>query len=163
MTDKDVLTHWLRDAYAMERGLEITLKKQAENAELSAAMRQRAEAHLEETRRHAEMVKHCLESLGSDVSAIKTGMGRVMETLKGMGTVFARDERVKDALAAYASEHFEIACYKALRVAARELGEHQVVAACDRIIPDEVRMADWLDENLPAVVTSYLHEAAAPA
>ena len=155
-TKREELIDWLRDAYAMERGLEITLKKQAESDQMLPTLRQRAHEHLEETRQHAEAVKRCLESLGSDVSTIKTGVAQMLEMGKGMGTMFASDERVKDLLAAYASEHFEIACYKALRVGAEVAGEPQIVAVCDRIIPDEERMAQWFSHNLPAVVREYL-------
>lgn len=144
----------------MERGLEVTLQRQSEASDLTPAMREMASMHLTETRQHAEAVKSCLEQLGSDTSTLKTGLAQMMETVKGMGVMFARDERVKHALASYASEHFEIACYKALRAAALSAGENQIAAVCDAIIPDEVRMADWLDKNLPGVVTSYLAEKA---
>jgi ferritin-like metal-binding protein YciE len=158
MTTRDELIDWLRDAYAMERGLEVTLKHQAESDELLPSMRDMAESHLAETRRHAEAVKMCLERLGSDVSTIKTGLAQVMESMKGFGMKFASDERVKHALASYAMEHFEIACYKALRSAANSIGESGIVEVCDTIIPDEERMARWLDENLPIVVNQYLAE-----
>lgn len=159
MSNRDTLIDWLRDAYAMERGLEITLKKQMENGDLHDSLRQQAQLHLIETSRHAELVKVCLESLGADPSVIKTGIAQVMETVKGIGTAFADDERVKDVLVAYGTEHFEIACYTALRAAAVTLGENQIVDVCDQIIPDEQRMADWLEENLPVVVTAYLQES----
>jgi ferritin-like metal-binding protein YciE len=158
---KETLLEWLRDAYAMERGLELTLKKQSENDEIPERLRSQCRIHLDETRRHAEAVWACLEGLGTDTSAMKTGMARVMETIKGVGTAFASDEKVKDILASYASEHFEIACYTALRAAGLELGIEQVVSLCDNIIPDEQRMADWLAANLPEVVA--LHLAEAPA
>ena len=157
MNTRDELIDWLRDAYGMERGLEITLKKQAENPELHATLREQAQLHLEETKRHAEAVQSCLEALGTDTSAIKTGFAQVAEAAKGVTTAFAQDQRVKDLLAAYASEHFEIACYKALRAGALAAGEPAIAAVCDGIIPDEERMARWLDENLPTVVVSYLH------
>lgn len=156
MNTRDELIDWLRDAYGMERGLEITLKKQAENAELHATLREQAQLHLAETQRHAEAVKSCLEALGTDTSAIKTGIAQLAETAKGIATGFAQDQRVKDLLAAYASEHFEIACYKALRAAALAAGEKTIAVVCDQIIPDEERMARWLDENLPVVVVAYL-------
>lgn len=152
----DTLIDWLRDAYAMERGLEIALRKQADNDTLHASVREKAAVHLEETRQHAESVKTCLESLGTDTSMIKTGMAEAAGTVKGLGTKFAQDERVKDLLAAYASEHFEIACYQALKAAALELGQHEIAAVCGRIISDEERMAAWLGQNLPTVVTSYI-------
>src|SRR5215218_2172672 len=96
MNERDELIDWLRDAYAMERGLETTLQKQAENEELSPAVRRGAAKHLEETRRLAEEVRTVLQALGTDSSALKTGIGRMAEMTKGLGTAFARDERIKD-------------------------------------------------------------------
>jgi ferritin-like metal-binding protein YciE len=157
-TPRETLIDWLRDAYAMERGLENTLEKHAENEEFHPALRAQAAMHLIETRRHAADVQSCLESLGSDTSTLKVAIAKVTETIKGLGTALASDERVKDILAAYATEHFEIACYRALRAGAAHLGETGIVAMCDRILPDEEKMASWLEENLPDVVTSYLIE-----
>jgi len=142
----------------MERSLEMSLQKQAENEEVAASVRARMKTHLAETRHHGEAVRGCLESLGADTSAIKTGIAEALEFFKGLGTKFARDERVKDLLAAYASEHFEIACYRALRTAAEIAGEEQIVSVCDRILPEEEQMADWLDAQLPSVVREYLAE-----
>jgi ferritin-like metal-binding protein YciE len=156
MKTREELIDWLRDAYAMERGLEMTLKKQAENQEFSGILRAQAQIHLEETRRHAAAVKACLESLDSDPSTLKTGIAESMELIKGMGTMFSEDQRVKDLLAAYASEHFEIACYRALQTAAEITGVPEIAAVCQSIIPDEERMATWLAANLPEVVAEYL-------
>jgi ferritin-like metal-binding protein YciE len=159
MNTRDELIDWMRDAYAMERGLEITLEKQSKNDDLPLKLRTQAEKHLQETRRHAEALKGCLDSMGAGTSTLKTGMAKGMEMLKGTASMLARDEEVKDLLAAYASEHFEIACYTALRAGAEQLGEPQVVSVCDSIIPDETRMADWLLKNLPSLVSSYLMES----
>jgi ferritin-like metal-binding protein YciE len=155
---RDEITDWLRDAYAMERGLESSLKKQADNQELSPALRERAAAHLEETRRHAKEVRAALQSLGTDTSALKTGLGLAAQASKGMATTFARDEEIKDLLDAYAMEHFEIACYTALAVAADRAGLPQVAEVCRRILPDEERMAEALRHTLPDEVVGYLFE-----
>lgn len=158
MNARDEIIDWLRDAYAMERGLETTLKKQADKDDLMPQVRQRAATHLDETRRHAEEVKAVLQSLGTDTSSLKTGMGVMAEMTKGLGSKFARDERIKDLLAAYSMEHFEIACYVALAAAAKAAGLPQVVDMCERIIPDEERMARALHDSLPTEVRSYLFE-----
>jgi ferritin-like metal-binding protein YciE len=160
---RDEIVDWLRNAYAMERGLESALKKQAENEDLSQPIRNRAASHLEETRRHADEVQAALQSLGTDTSALKTGAGVVMQATKGIGTIFASDERIKDLLDAYSMEHFEIACYTALSAAAERAGLPQVVEMCRRIIPDEERMAQTLKHSLPDEVVSYLYEAQAAA
>jgi ferritin-like metal-binding protein YciE len=155
---RDEVVDWLRDAYAMERGLEGALKKQSENEDLTPGVRRRAASHLEETRRHAEAVKAALQSLGTDTSALKTGAGMVMQATKGLGTKFSSDERVKDLLDAYSMEHFEIACYTALAAAAQRAGLSQVVDLCRRIIPDEEHMAQNLKDSLNDEVVSYLFD-----
>jgi ferritin-like metal-binding protein YciE len=155
---RDEIIDWLRDAYAMERSLESTLEKQSKNQDLSSTVRDRATRHLEETRRHAEDVKFALQSLDTDTSGLKTGMGVLAQASKGMVTKFARDEEIKDLLDAYAMEHFEIACYTALAAAAEQAGLAQVTKICQRIIPDEERMAQALMRSLPGEVVNYMHE-----
>ncbi len=158
---KETLIDWLRDAYAMERGLESALEKQSEATDLIPTLRVEAARHLEETKRHADDVKRCLERLGSDTSTIKVALAKVSDAVRSAGSVFASDEQVKNILAAYATENFEIACYTALRAAAEGLGETEIVAVCEHILEDERRMADILLENIPAVIEAHLGEAVA--
>lgn len=160
---KEEVIDWLRDAYAMERGAEQALEKQAKNADLSTAVRQRAAAHLRETREHAEAVQTSLQALGADTSALKTGLGVITQLTKGLGTAFSSDERIKDLLDAYAMENFEIACYTALASAAERAGLAQVVETCRRIIPDEERMAQAIKNAIPGEIASYLFEPTAAA
>jgi ferritin-like metal-binding protein YciE len=156
MTGKEEVTAWLRDAYAMERGLEVSLKKQADNDALDDDLRNAIASHLEETRVHARRIESLLKSLGSDTSAIKTGVGLASETLKGLGTALAEDEPIKDLLATYAMEHFEIGCYKPIAAAAETADLHNVVSVCEEIIPEEEDMADAILDSLPRAVTEYL-------
>src|SRR2546421_7430030 len=95
---RDEIIDWLRDAYAMEKGLETALEKQAKSDELSAPVRERAARHLDETRRHAEEVKSALQALVADTSTLKTSLGVVAQAAKGIGSKFASDERIKDLL-----------------------------------------------------------------
>jgi ferritin-like metal-binding protein YciE len=153
---RDEIIDWLRDAYAMERGLEGSLEKQATNKDLSAETRSRAAAHLEETKSHAQRIESALRSLGSEPGALKTGLGIVAQTGKGVASAFARDERIKDLLDAYSMEHFEIACYTALAAAAEEANLPEISVMCNRIIVEEQRMADSLKRALPSEVNGYL-------
>jgi ferritin-like metal-binding protein YciE len=157
---KNEIIDWLRDAYAMEKGLESALQKQSKMEDLSPESRDRAATHLEETRRHAEAVKSLLQSLGSDSSTVKTGVGLMVQSAKGLTTKFASDERIKDLLDGYMMEHFEIACYTALTAAAERAGLAEVVDVCRSIIPDEQRMAETLLRSLPDEVSDYLFEKA---
>jgi len=158
MKTKDELVEWLRDAYAMEKAMEISLKKQMETQGVSVLLREQLAFHLTETQHHAEAVAACLKKLGSEVSTLKTAMAKGLEIMKGASTAFAGDHRVKDLLGMCAAEHFEIACYTALRAGAQRFGHTDIVDTCNEILRDEQRMADWLEGNLPQVVMSYLDE-----
>ena len=152
------MINWLRDAYAMERGMETSLEKHSKNDDLSPEIRELAGMHLEETRRHAEEIKSALRSLDADTSALKTSLGVMAQAAKGMGTAFASDERVKDLLDAYSMEHFEIACYTALAAAAERADLLAIAEMCSNILSEEERMADSLRDVLPEEVVSFLFD-----
>ena len=70
------------------------------------------------------------------------------------------DALVKNFLADYAAEKFEIASYKALITAASELGDVQTVEVCQDILREEEDMARWLEDNLNTVVWETLQQKA---
>jgi ferritin-like metal-binding protein YciE len=159
-TRRSDLINWLNDAYAMERSLEVTLRKQAENEDVHRAVRDRARIHLDETEAHAERLAECLSMLDASPSTIKSATGQVMEMAKGMMTKMATDERVKDFLAAYGAEYFEVACYKALIAAANVADAEALVPLLEKNLKEDEAMAAWLDSNVNAVVRDYLFDAA---
>jgi ferritin-like metal-binding protein YciE len=147
---------WLNDAYAMERSLEVMLRKQAANDDAHHAIRERARIHLDETEAHAERVAQCLEMLGETPSTIKSVASQVMEFAKGTMSKMASDERVKDFLCAYGAEFFEVACYKALIAGAMVAGAEEIVPLLETNLKEDEAMAAWLDGNVSAVVRDYL-------
>lgn len=155
-TRRDEVIDWLNDAYAMERSLEVTLRKQADNEDAHRALRDRARIHLDETAEHANRLTRCLEMLGSSPSTLKSAAGQLMETAKSFTTKFTRDERVKDFLAAYGSEYFEVACYKSLIAGATAAGEQEIVPLLEQNLNEDSAMADWLDMNVAAITRDYL-------
>jgi len=144
----------------MERGLEVMLRKQAENNDVHHAVRERARIHLDETRQHEERLSRCLELLDSSPSTLKSATGQMMEMGKGLMSKFARDERVKDFLAAYGAEYFEVACYKSLIAGARAAGEQEIVPLLEANLREDRGMAEGLDMNVEAVTRHYLFESA---
>lgn len=152
MAQFDLLIEWLRDAHAMENALENVLENHVKDAEGHPQMQAKIQQHLTETRRHAELVRGCIERHGADTSAVKTGLGNLIGWMQGISTGAAEDELVKNALADYAAEHFEMACYRALIIAAEEVGDSETARVCEEILRDEQEMANWLELNLPAAV-----------
>src|SRR5213596_1286622 len=159
-TRREEVIDWLSDAYAMERGLQVMLRKQAENDEAHPAIRERARIHLDETKEHARRLERCLELLGSSASSVKSATGQTIEMGKGLMSKFARDERVKDFLAAYGAEYFEVACYKSLIAGARAAGQQEIVPLLEANLREDRGMAEWLDMNVEAVTRHYLFESA---
>jgi ferritin-like metal-binding protein YciE len=157
---RETLLGWLNDAYAMERGLENVLENHANDAKDMPQAEGRIRQHLEETRRHAELVKGLVERMGGSTSTVKTTMGKVTGFFQGMSTGASPDELVKNGLSDYAAEHFEIASYRALIEGARALGENEVVRVCEQILRDEQEMARWLEQSLPMLVQDYLGQGA---
>lgn len=157
-TPTEQLAAWLNTAYAMEKSLERVLVNHARDAKELPEIHARLEQHLAETREHARRVEECLEILGTKVSMAKIAMGSVVGLVEGASTEIFRDELVKNVLSDYASEHFEIACYHSLVVAAEELGQDGIAELCRANLREEEAMASWLEEAIPSVTRLGLQE-----
>lgn len=145
----------------MELSLAKVLENHANDAKDFPDMQSRIQQHVEETRRHAEVIVECLSLLGEKPSMAKSMMGDVMGRVQGMSTGMFNDELVKNALADYASEHFEIACYRSLIAAAEAVGQQQIAELCEQNLRDEEQMALWLEEQIPEVTRLILQQEAA--
>jgi ferritin-like metal-binding protein YciE len=154
---------WLRDAHAMELSMENVLQRHIEDAQDAPVMRERLEQHLEETRGHADRVRRCLDALGGQTSTVKSMAASWIGVMQGMSTGMFQDELVKNALADYAMEHFEIACYTALLTAAEDANLDEVVDAVGDILAEEEAMSEWLREQIPDVTRMYLERSGAQA
>jgi ferritin-like metal-binding protein YciE len=157
----ELITTWLKDAYAMETGIVEVLEKQVDATAGTPMVQAGIQRHLEATKGHAETVKQCLEDLGASPSGLKAGLAGIGGKMQGMMMGMPEDSLVRFALQDYSTEHMEIASYKALIVAAEDAGLTQVAAACKGILRDEEQMAAWLAENLPMVVRETVAQAAA--
>ena len=151
---------WLRDAHAMEHSLEQVMIRHVAAASDYPEIQERLQQHLDQTRQHRTLVEECLESLGTKPSLVKAVAGGFMGAVEGMSTGVFQDELVKNALADYAMEHFEIACYSALVAAADDAGLTEIGYTCSEILREEVEMADWLEEQIPVLTRMYLHAPA---
>lgn len=153
---KDTLTTWLKDAYAMEQGIVEILERQLGQMDDMPDAKEKILQHLELTKTQAERVRACVERLGDDVSTGKSALANILGAMQGMSTAMANDRVVKNAMANYAIEHFEIASYMANAVAARDLGYEDIASVCEVIMSEEQDMADWLEQQLPMVTRQHL-------
>ncbi len=165
MTQRELLLAWLNDAYGMELGISEVLERHAASAADHPHVQAGLLQHLEQTRQHAELVKGCVERLGGETSALKSGMATLGGAMQGMMAKLASDELIKDALQDYGTEHFEIACYTSLRTAATAIGDEQTAQVADRILQHEVMMAEQLLKLIPSITNEMMvmQEASAAA
>jgi ferritin-like metal-binding protein YciE len=154
--DREIVIDWLNSAYAMEKGLIPILENHAKDADRHPSVRSRVEQHVEETRRHADMVEQCLQQLGEKPSKVKGAFSGLVGKVQSVATGPFKDEEVKNALSDYATEHFEIAAYRALSEAARAIGEEGIANTCEQICREEQDMANFLEQNLSTTVRDTL-------
>lgn len=159
-TRRAAMVAWLNDAYANERAIVPVLRNHIRDAHSQPIARERLEQHLAATERHAEQVKGCIERLGGKVSSAKGAAGNLLGNVQAVSTEPAKDELVKNALADYATEQFEIASYRALISGAEEMGDVQTATTCREILADEEAMARWWEGQIPLLTRQHLSSLA---
>jgi ferritin-like metal-binding protein YciE len=152
-SNTDQLVAWLDDAYAMESGLIGILQNHAAHFSDVPQASRRIEKHITETRQHAARLEQCLQLLGTQPSMVKSTLSSVIGSIEGATTAVFRDQLVKDVLADYAAEQFEIGCYTALVSAATRLGHPDVAELCQQNLREDKAMAAWLLRQIPAVLS----------
>jgi ferritin-like metal-binding protein YciE len=153
---RELMLTGLRNAHGLEQQAIEMLERNLERLEHYPQLRARIQQHLEESRQQQAMVRQCLEQLGDSPSTLKDTVMGMAQNMQMMMHSAASDEVLKNSLAGYAFEHFEIASYKALAVMARAAREPRVEELAMTILQQEQAMADWLDENLPEVVEEHI-------
>jgi ferritin-like metal-binding protein YciE len=155
--EEERLLAWLNDAYALEKAQIPVLENHANDArDLFPDVRRRDLEHLEQTKRHAKLVKECIAHLGAKPSKVKSAMGRIGGAMNAMTTEPFDDEVVRNFLQDYAAENLEIISYEAIIAAAEEAGHPKIVRICEEILEEEEEMVEWLRDNLPRVVRTTL-------
>jgi ferritin-like metal-binding protein YciE len=157
---REQMIKWLNDAHAMELSIEKALEDHVKDAGGFPELRDRLEEHLLATRRHAMRMVAAIDKLGGEVSHVRALVANTMGWLEGKSTAMFKDELVKDVLADYAAEQFEVACYTALIAAAEELADMEVAELCSNNLHEDDAMAQWLLAHIPIVTRGHLMEGA---
>lgn len=150
---------WLRDAHAMEKQAETMLASMAGRIENYPELKQAVELHLEETKEQAQRLSECIERRGGNTSTLKDAAGQFVAMGQGLSGVFVEDEVVKGTMAGYTFEQMEIAAYRTLIAAAKELGDTQTAAVCGAILEQEEATAKKLADMIPTITARYLERS----
>ncbi len=156
MSNPNLMVPWLNAAHAMEKAQLPILEAHARQAQDHPLIAARLEEHLEQTRNHVLAMEGCVGRLAHPTSTVKAHIGTLLGTLQVMSSGVLGDAVVRNFLAGYAAEKYEIGVYRALIALASEMGDAETAEVCQRILREEEDMARWIEEQIPTVVRETL-------
>ncbi len=158
---KDIYITGLVNAHALEEQAVSLLSRQAERLESYPEMLQQIKLHIEESRRQASRLEEILNSLGTSHSALKDLATKFTGNMAALAHAPMQDEVMKNTLANFAFEHFEIAAYRSLLTMADLAGDNSSPKLLQQSLNEEIRMAKWIEDNLDATTRKYVELTAA--
>lgn len=146
----------LRNAHGMETQAIQILLRQLERLESYPDMEEAIRRHIEESKLQQQRLEEVLGTLGESASSFKDAALGFVGNLMSLAHMPAADEVIKDTLANYAFEHFEIAAYKTLITVAEAVGDAQAIAAARANLAEEERMAAWIGEHIAPTTLQFM-------
>lgn len=151
----DLFITGLKNAHAMENQALSIMKPQASRIENYPDVGARLERHISETEGQIQRLETILDGLGEDRNSLKDFALSVAGAFAAVGHTVAPDEILKNSMANFAFENFEIAAYKSLITLAEASGHSEAIPQLQLNLDEEIAMADWLDQNLEAVTLKF--------
>jgi ferritin-like metal-binding protein YciE len=153
---QDFFITGLRNAHAMETQALQIMRRQTERLENYPDLLAALHRHITETEQQRQRLEEVLDRHGESHSTLKDAALGAVGNAMAMAHIPAADEVIKDNLANYAFEHFEIAAYKTLITVADALGDSTAKAAAETSLAEEERMAAWIGDHLAPTTLQYL-------
>lgn len=154
-TSHDLFVTGLKNAHAMENQALSIMKPQASRIENYPDVEAQLKKHIAETESQIARLDRILESLGEDKSSLKDMALSLAGTFAAVGHTVAPDEILKNSMANFAFENFEIAAYKSLIALADASGNEDAIDELEASLDEEMDMAEWLDANIEAVTLQF--------
>lgn len=151
----DLFVTGLKNAHAMENQALSIMKPQAGRIESYPDVEAILNRHISETEGQIRRLETILDAIGEDKSSLKDLALSVAGTFAAVGHTVAPDEILKNSLANFAFENFEIAAYKSLIALAEASGNTAAIDALEANLDEEIAMAEWLDANIEAVTLQF--------
>lgn len=146
----------LRDAHAVENQALGIMDRQIEHLAQYAEVEARLRVHRGETERQIDRLETILDTLGDSPSAIKDAALKFSGSVAALAHALSPDEIVKNSLANFAFENFEVATYKSLITMARAGGFEAAIPLLEESLREEQAMVAFLDETLPVIIRKFL-------
>jgi ferritin-like metal-binding protein YciE len=157
---RDIYVTGLQNAHALEAQAIQLCERQVARLENYPELRERLREHLEGSRRQQQRLEQILQTLGTSHSTLKDIGTSIMGNIAAIGHAVMQDEVMKNTFANYAFEHFEIASYRALIEMADAAGESSAHRLLEQTLNEEIRMAEFIDQNLRTIVHRYMQREA---
>ena len=170
------LVHYLNDAYANERRLELALAAHAE-ATTRPEYARRLRDHLTETRAHATKVERRIRSLGgtpettsipapeglserieSAQGMVQRATAAVQHSLHAVRRTGEQELMLDNARSEFREEAQEIATYRAIDSLANAVGDRETAKLAREILREEERMASYLGDLIPELAIDVAHD-----
>ena len=146
----------LHNAHAMETQAIELLTRQSERLENYPEMEAQLRAHLAESKIQRSRLEEVMASLDEKHSALKEAILGFGGNIAALAHTAASDEIIKNTLANYMFEHFEIAAYKSLIEMADYLGDAEGASAAKASLGEEERIAAWIDTQIAPSRLTYM-------
>ena len=152
---RDLFITGLKNAHAMEHQALSIMRPQVNRIRNYPEVEQRLEQHIAETEGQIQRLEQVLDSLGENKSTLKDMALSMTGGMAAIGHSAAPDEILKNSLANFAFENFEIAAYTSLLTLAEPAGQQAAIPLLQQNLQQEEDMAGWLKANLPTVTLQF--------
>lgn len=156
---RDVFVTGLKNAHAMENQALSIMRPQLERLEHYPEVAQKLDAHIRETEAQIARLDQILQTAGEGASSLKDSFLSAFGGMASLGHATAGDEILKNSMANFAFENYEIAAYLSLITSARASGEAAAVPLLEQTLEEERRMASWIEGNIASVTEAFIERA----
>jgi ferritin-like metal-binding protein YciE len=153
---RNVYVAGLRNAHAMETQAIQLLSRQLDRLKSYPDMEAQMRRHLAESEGQRTRLEETLASLAESPSVIKDEAMGLIGNLAALAHSPAPDEVLKNTMANFAFEHYEIAAYKSLIAVAEAVGHAGGLNAAQASLREEEAMARWIDEHIADTTLRFL-------
>ena len=134
----------------MENQALSIMKPQASRIENYPDVEAQLQKHIAETEGQISRLERILDSLDEDKVLAQGPCSIGGRHLRSSRAHRDPDEILKNSMANFAFENFEIAAYKSLIALAEASGNDGAIADLEANLNEELAMAEWLDQNIEA-------------
>jgi ferritin-like metal-binding protein YciE len=140
----------------MENQALAIMKPQLSRIENYPEVAARLEEHIRETEGQLARLDELLDAMDEDSSTIKDTALSLMGSVVAIGHAVTGDEIIKNSLANFAFENYEIGAYNSLLTIGEAGQFNKALDLLQLNLNEEEVMADWLRENLPKVTLRFV-------